>query len=76
MYIDDILLTYSLTSLKKNTRILEAEAAKLYQLASESTIQFDLAKTELIYFLTSKEAQVRALKLPNSKLVQPSKLVK
>jgi len=37
-YIDDISLSYSSTSLRKNIRILEAEAAKLYKLAAESFI--------------------------------------
>jgi hypothetical protein len=75
-YIDDISLSYSSTSLKKNTKVLEAIVANLYKLASEKVIQFDLAKTELIHFTSGKKANKISLKLPNSKLVQPSKLVK
>jgi ribonuclease HI len=75
-YIDDISLSYSSTSLKKNIRVLEAEAVKLYQLAFQSSIQFDLDKTELIHFFTGNESQKRPLKLPNNELVKPSKLVK
>ncbi|MFL5833327.1 MAG: RNA-directed DNA polymerase [Solirubrobacterales bacterium] len=75
-YIDDISLSYSSTSLKKNTKVLEAIVANLYKLASEKAIQFDLAKTELIHFTSGKKANKISLKLPNSKLVQPSKLVK
>jgi hypothetical protein len=67
---------YSSTSLKKNTKVLEAIVANLYKLALEKAIQFDLAKTELIYFTSGKKANKISLKLPNSKLVQPSKLVK
>ena len=53
-YIDDISLTYASTSLKKNARVLTAEIAKLYELASENAIEFDLAKIELIYFSKGK----------------------
>src|SRR6266478_2145613 len=46
-YIDDIALTVSSTSLKKNIRILEREVTKIYQLGAVNAIQFDLDKTEL-----------------------------
>jgi hypothetical protein len=51
---DDIALVTSLTSLKKNYKILEREASKLYTLKEASSIEFDLAKTKLIYFFESK----------------------
>ncbi len=75
-YIDDIVLFTASTSLKKNIRILEREARKLYELGGKNTVEFDLAKTELIYFTTSKEAESRPLLLPNRELVQPKELVR
>jgi hypothetical protein len=54
LYIDDIVLVTSSTSLKKNYKILEREASKLYTLGEVSRIEFDLAKTELIYFFGGK----------------------
>ena len=60
-YIDDILLIVLSTSLRKNIQILEREAAKIYSLGAKNTIEFDLAKTELVYFTTSKEAKTASL---------------
>jgi hypothetical protein len=51
---DDIALATSLTSLKKNCRILEREASKLYTLGEASSIEFDLVKIELIHFFGGK----------------------
>ena len=68
-YIDDITLSTSSTSLKKNIRILEREAAKIYALGASNAIQFDLAKTELIHFTTSKEAKTASLRLPNDEII-------
>ena len=56
-YMDDISLTVASTSLKKNIRILEREAAKIYELGAKNAIQFDLAETELIHFSTGKDAK-------------------
>ena len=56
-YIDDIALTTSSTSLKRNTRILEREVARLYDLGKANAIKFDLAKTKLIYFIKAKAAK-------------------
>ena len=74
-YIDDIALITSSTSLKKNVRILEREAAKLQELANKNAIEFDLAKTELIHFTRIKEAKTASLSLPDGKVVQPKELV-
>ncbi len=74
-YIDDIALPTSSTSLKKNVHILEREVAKLQELATENAIEFDVAKTELIYFTRMKEAKTASLGLPNGELVQPKELV-
>ena len=75
-YIDDISLTVSSTSLKKNVRILEREAAKIYELGARNAIQFDLAKTELIHFTTSKQAKTTSLRLPNEEIIQPKEVVR
>ena len=75
-YIDDITLSTSSTSLKKNVRILEREAAKIYALGASNAIQFDLAKTELIHFTTSKEAKTASLRLPNDEVIQPKEVVR
>jgi len=74
-YIDDISLTYASTSLKKNTRVLTAEIAKLYELASKNAIEFDLAKTELIHFSKGK-GQKESVRLPDGTRIEPSTLVK
>ena len=73
---DDISLTASSFSLKKNIRILQREVAKLYSLGAENAIEFDLAKTELIHFTTSKEAKTASLPLPNGVSIQPKDLVR
>jgi hypothetical protein len=65
LYIDDIRLVVSTTSIKKNIKILKREVAKLYSLRAKNTIEFDLAKTELIYFTTSKAAKSSSLLLLN-----------
>lgn len=75
-YIDDIALVTSSTSLKKNISILEREVAKLQGLATQSAIQFDLAKTELIHFTLAKEAKTTSLRLPDGEIVQPKELVR
>ena len=69
LYIDNIALITSFTSLKKNVRILEREVAKLQELATKNAIKFDLAKTELIHFTRIKEAKIASLRLPDSKVV-------
>ena len=68
-YIDNIVLFIVSISLRKNIKILEREVQKLYQLGAINTIEFDLAKTELIYFTISKEASSRPLLLPNKEVV-------
>jgi hypothetical protein len=75
-YIDDISLTVASTSLKKNIRILEREAAKIYERRAKNAIQFDLAKTELIHFTTGKDAKSANLKLPNGETIAPRDVVK
>jgi hypothetical protein len=48
----------------------------VYKLASENIIQFDLAKTELIYFIMSKEAKLATIILPDGIIVESKELVK
>ena len=75
-YIDDISLTTASNSLKRNVQVLQREAASLYGLAATNSIQFDLAKTELMHFTTSKQAKRQTLRLPDQTIVSPSPLVK
>ncbi len=42
----------------------------------DNAIEFDLAKTELIYFTRIKEAKTASLRLPDGKVVQPKELVR
>jgi hypothetical protein len=60
-------LVTSSTSLKKNYKILEREASKLYILGAENYIEFDLAKTELIHFFSRKVGleATNSVNLPN-----------
>ena len=75
-YIDDIALVVSSTSVKKNIKILEREVAKIYQLGLAMAIGFDLAKTELLHFTTSKAAKTASLLLPDQDVVQPKEVVR
>ena len=75
-YMDDIALTTSSTSLKKNIKILEREATKLYSLGAKNAVEFDLAKTELIHFTTAKEAKTTTLTLPNQEVIKPKAVVR
>ncbi|KAM3081197.1 hypothetical protein ACMFMF_011951 [Clarireedia jacksonii] len=74
-YMDDIALATSSTSLKKNCRILEREAKKLYTLGTLSSIKFDLDKTELMHFYAGRKA-TNPVNLPNSQAIHPSKVVR
>ena len=75
-YIDDISLTVASTSLRKNIRILEREAAKIFEMGAKNAIEFDLEKTELMHFTTGKEAKTANLRLPNGKIINPKEIVK
>jgi hypothetical protein len=48
----------------------------VYKLASENTIQFDLAKIELIHFIMSKEAKLATIILLDGIIVESKELVK
>ena len=75
-YIDDISLSTSSTSWKKNIKILERESAKLYELGALNAVEFDLKKTELIHFSNSKETKKFPLLLPDGNKVEPKSLVR
>jgi ribonuclease HI len=75
-YMDDISLTISSTSLKKNVKILAREAAKIFDLGAQNAIQFDLIKTELLHFTTSKEVSAATLTLPDGKIVESKETVR
>ena len=73
-YLDNISLTTSSNSLKKNIKTLEQEVKDIFELGKKNTISFNIEKTELIHFNSSKNKP--SLKLPNRDLVSPSKVVK
>ena len=73
-FLDDISLTTSSNSLKKNIKTLEREVKDIFNLGEKNTISFDIDKTELIHFDNSKNKP--SLKLPNGAIVLPSKVVK
>ena len=73
-YLDDISLTTSSNSLKKNIKTLEREVKDIFELGTKNAISFDIEKTELIHFDSSKNKP--SLKLLNGAIVLPSKVVK
>jgi hypothetical protein len=74
-YMDDISLTASSKSFKKNIKILEREASNLIALGKKNCIEFDIDKTELIHFHISPKLTL-PLTLPNGLVVEPKRLVK
>ncbi|KAF7568860.1 hypothetical protein PtrM4_112750 [Pyrenophora tritici-repentis] len=75
-YIDDLSLTTSSTSLKKNIRALQKEIATLFAKGEQLDIIFDTSKTELIHFTAKKERIERALILPNNDRIEHKDTVK
>jgi hypothetical protein len=73
-YLDNITLITTSKSLKQNIKTLEKEVKNIFELGIKNTISFNIDKTELIYFNSSKNKP--SLKLPNRDLVFPSKVVK
>ena len=72
---DDIALIASSKSFKKNIKILERETDKLVTLGNESSIQFDIDKTELIHFFIRPKLKP-SLVLPNGTRILPTRLVR
>ncbi|KAI0997051.1 hypothetical protein K3495_g11138 [Podosphaera aphanis] len=75
-YIDDISLTVSSTSFKKNIQILEREVKILEDLGIQNAVQFDISKTELIHHENTKEAKQNPIHLTGGDQVKPSQVVK
>lgn len=75
-YVDDISITITSPSFRQNIEILEREAQNLVELGYNSNIQFDIEKTELMHWDTSKEAKTTTLTMPNGKVIQPKQLIK
>ncbi|KAF7566278.1 hypothetical protein PtrM4_145980 [Pyrenophora tritici-repentis] len=75
-YINDLSLTTSSTSLKKNIRALQKEIATLFAKGEQLDIIFDTSKTELIHFTAKKERIKRALILPNNDRIEHKDTVK
>jgi hypothetical protein len=73
---DDISVTVASTSLSRNTRLLEREVERLIEVGKQNAISFDIAKTELIHYTTSKEAKKYTLNLPGNIILAPKTLVK
>ncbi|KHJ34205.1 hypothetical protein EV44_g0289 [Erysiphe necator] len=75
-YMDDIAISTKSTSLRKNTKTLEREVAKIYAKGSQNAIQFDLLKTELMHFTRSKKADTWHVRLPDDVVIAPTQLVR
>ncbi|KAH7559026.1 hypothetical protein BM1_03963 [Bipolaris maydis] len=75
-YIDDLQISISSTSVRKNIKLLEKEIQNLFRLAEESAIQFDSSKTKLVNWTRSRKDQARVLTLPNQEIVQSKELVR
>lgn len=75
-YIDDLQISISSTSVRKNIKLLERETQNLFRLAEELAIQFDSSKTELVNWTRSRKDQSRVLTLPNQEIVQSKELVR
>lgn len=75
-YADDVSLTATSRSITTDIRKLQREAEKLYELAANNSIAFDLAKTELMHWKTSYKATEAILKLPNNGAVKPYQSIK
>jgi hypothetical protein len=75
-YMDDLSISASSTSLKKNIRILEREVGSLFAQGTPCVIEFDNVKIELICFTTRQHASSAVLRLPDQTVVSPKKLVK
>ena len=75
-YIDDLQISISSTSVRKNIKLLEKEIQSLFRRADESAIQFDSSKTELVNWTRSRKDQNRVLTLPNQEIVKSKELVR
>ncbi len=76
MYIDDISVIVTLSSFKKNAKILEREVGRLVRARENNAISFDIAKTELLHFSSSKTATKATLQMPDKSTITPKQVVK
>jgi hypothetical protein len=74
-YIDDISLTAASKSYKKNIAILEREAKNIIELGTDSAIDFDINKIDLMHFFISPKLKP-SLKLPNGSIIEPNRLLR
>jgi hypothetical protein len=56
--------------------MLQREAERLVRAGESSAISFDIAKTELLHFSTSKAATEATLQMPDKSTVSPKQVVK
>jgi hypothetical protein len=75
-FIDDISVTVTSSSFKKNAKMLQREAERLVRAGESSAISFDIAKTELLHFSASKAATEATLQMPDKSIVSPKQVVK
>lgn len=75
-YIDDIALITNSSTWEKNIKSLERATKQIYELSSKNSIQFDLAKTELMHFSSSKLTKNYPITLPNSETITPQSLIR
>jgi hypothetical protein len=74
-YIDDVSISTSSTSLKKNVRLLERNIATPFGLGVPNAIQFNLLKTELLHYTTGKGSLTELLTLPDQTVIMPGSTV-
>jgi len=72
---DDISLIAASKSFKTNIKILEREVTKLVDLGTEYCISFDIDKTELIHFSTSKKDSI-PITLLDRTVLAPKRLIR
>ena len=75
-YIDDISISTSSTSIKKNVKILQKQVEKLVAKGKQLAVEFDTAKTELIHFTANKKRKEHSLQLPNKDIVKYKDTIK
>ncbi|KAH7556799.1 hypothetical protein BM1_06233 [Bipolaris maydis] len=75
-YIDDISITTSSTSIKKNVKVLQQEVKKLVAKGKQLAIEFDIAKTELIHFTKNKKRKEIPLELPSKEKIYHKDTIK
>ncbi len=56
--------------------MLEREAGRLVRAGENNAISFDIAKTELLHFSSSKVATKATLQMPNKSIVTLKQVVK